>query len=209
METTKKGTFHNPRNKLKMKGLSPHRLGSLRPVTSEVASSSPVVPATFFNHLASLPLSDFRPVFASATAAPHPPSITASQAWPKPAHQSYASVLEGLFAVVEEFLLQIRPELGHQVAHDAAGEAGVEPAEHHRSAPADRGVIQIGRRDSHRRAKDPGGVECGSTGILARNHDAAHGINNALEHTGSRPLAIVARILMQIGRASGREKGYI
>src|ERR1017187_2517830 len=55
---------------LRAKHIENNNVLDVRPVTSEVAGSSPVVPATFFNHLASLPLSDFRPVFASATAAP-------------------------------------------------------------------------------------------------------------------------------------------
>ncbi len=55
----RKVTAHDPRNKLKMKEFTPHRLESLRPVTSEVAGSSPVVPATFFNHFHTLQASDF------------------------------------------------------------------------------------------------------------------------------------------------------
>src|ERR1039458_5851976 len=41
---------HEPRNELKMKRIPLHRSMNPRPVTSEVAGSSPVVPATPFSH---------------------------------------------------------------------------------------------------------------------------------------------------------------
>ena len=46
----RKVTPHDPRNELKMNEIPLLRSGSLRPVTSEVAGSSPVVPAIPFNH---------------------------------------------------------------------------------------------------------------------------------------------------------------
>jgi hypothetical protein len=60
--------LHDPRNELKIERNPVHSFGSLRPVTSEVAGSSPVVPAIPFNHLEDLSAAHGGRVFASATA---------------------------------------------------------------------------------------------------------------------------------------------
>jgi hypothetical protein len=59
-----------------------------------------------------------------------------------------------LTVVGEEFLLQIRPEFRHQVAHRAAHQTGPDPAEHYRAAHAGRRIIEVRRRDSQHHTAD-------------------------------------------------------
>src|SRR5207245_3818527 len=98
---------------------------------------------------------------------------------------------------VEELLLDVRPELGHQVAHDAAGEAGRDTAHHDGTALAGGGIVEVRSRDAHHHAADAGRVEDRRTGILARDDEPAHRIHRPPDDAGTWALAVIPRVLME------------
>ena len=107
---------------------------------------------------------------------------------------------------VKEPLLKIRPELRHQITHDAPRQTGRHAAYHHRAANAYRRIIEIGSADAEHHSAYPGCVERGRARILACNHQAAYRVNRSPRYSRSRPFAIVSGILVEKGGQDARAK---
>ena len=107
---------------------------------------------------------------------------------------------------MKEALLKIRPELRHQITHDAPRQTGRHAACHHRAANACRRIIEIGSDDAEHHSAYPGRVERSRTGILACDHQAANRVNRAPYYTASRPFAVISGVLVEKGGQNTRAK---